>query len=177
MPEARGRGNGILASWDSRAGDASLVHAAQEVPRPMSEAPPPADPAAGPTALDTLHRQIHRTFLGAIAVSAVAAVLAGFADSEPALSQATTFAAIGLGLGCVVLRRLSTSPMIGPRAELRLGVAGLAAGAGLALLGAFVAWDQDAARTGLAYCGGAFILCARPPIPSHLRVRRRRIDV
>ncbi len=144
----------------------------------MPEAPTRPDATAGsePSSLDGLHRQIHRTFLGAIAVSAVAAAVSGFADTEPALSQSTTFAAIALGLGCVILRRLSTSPMIGARAELRLDVAGLACGAGLALLGAFIAWDQEAARTGLAYCGGAFILSARPPIPSHRRVRRRRLD-
>jgi hypothetical protein len=129
------------------------------------------------TELDLLHRKIHRSFLGAILVSTVAVVASGFAETEPAPLRTTTFVAVGLGLGCVILRRLTTSPMISPRTELRLGVAGLACGAGLALLGAFIAWDHDAARTGLAYCGAAFILCARPPVPAHLRVRRRHIDV
>ena len=132
--------------------------------------------SAGPAPLDELHKRVHRGFLVAIAVSAGAAALAGFPDSEPMPQQTTTLAAIALGLGCIVLRRLSTSPMIGLRAEFRLGAAGLALGAGLALLGAFTAWTQDAGRTGLAYAGAAFILCARPPVPSHLRVRRRRID-
>lgn len=126
--------------------------------------------------IDALHRKIHKSFLGAIAASAVACLAAGFADVEPTLARQTTFAAVGLGLGCVILRRLSTSPMLGPRAELRMGIAGLACGALLALLGAFVAWDQEAARTGLAYTGGAFILCARPPVSPQLRVRRRSLD-
>jgi len=119
---------------------------------------------------------MHRGFLVSIGVSAAAAALAGFPDSEPLPNQATTLAAIALGLGCIVLRRLSTSPMIEVRAEFRLGAAGLACGAALALLGAYTAWTQDAGRTGLAYAGAAFILCARPPIAAHLRVRRRRID-
>lgn len=126
--------------------------------------------------LDTLHRRIHRTMLGAIGVSALASILAGFAEVEPAPQPTTTFAAVAFGLGCVVFRRVSTSPMVGPRAEIGLGAAGLACGAALALLGAFIAWEHEAARTGLAYAGGAFILCARPPIPSRLRVRRRRLD-
>lgn len=137
--------------------------------------PEPPDPAAVAD-VDALHRQIHRTFLVAIAVSAAAAAFAGFPDPEPAPDPRITSVAIALGLGSIVLRRLSTSPMIGPRAELRLGVAGLACAAALALLGVFIGWSQGAGRTGLAYAGAAFILSARPPIPSHLRVRRRRID-
>ena len=136
----------------------------------------PSEPSEAENPLDTLHRRIHRSMLGAIGISALAAILAGFAEVEPAPDPTTTFLAIASGLGCVVLRRLSTSPMVGPRAEIGLGAAGLACGAALALLGAFIAWDHDAARTGLAYAGGAFILCARPPIPSRLRVRRRRLD-
>ena len=154
---------------------------ARPTPTPTEEKRlPPEPPEAGtppPGAeLDALHRRIHRTFLVAIAVSAAAAALSGFADAEPPPARATTMLAIGLGLGCIVLRRLALSPMIGPRAELRLGVAGLVCGAALALLGATIAWTQDAGRTGLAYSGAAFILCARPPIPSHLRVRRHKVD-
>lgn len=138
---------------------------------------PAPRPAPDPSPLDVLHRRVHRAFLVAIAVSAVAAALAGFPSPEPVPDRVTTAVAVGLGLCCVVFRRLSTSPMIGPRSEVALGSAGLACGAALALLGAFTAWTQGAGRTGLAYAGAAFILCARPPIASHLRVRRRRIDV
>lgn len=133
-------------------------------------------PLPSPTPLDDLHRRVHRGFLVAIAASAGAAALAGFAEAEPPPDGFTTTVAVALGLACVILRRLSTSPMIGVRAEFRLGAAGLASGAMLALLGAFMAWTHDAGRTGLAYAGAAFILCARPPIASHLRVRRRRVD-
>ncbi len=161
-----------MARRAATCGDAPLLHE----PQPPHDATPPTPGSDGPTAVDALHRQIHRTFLIAIAVSAAAAALSGFADHEPPPDQTTTAAAIAIGLSCVVLRRLSTSPMIGARAELRLGVAGLACGAALALLGAFIAWSDGAGRTGLAYAGAAFILCARPPIPSHLRVRRRRLD-
>jgi drug/metabolite transporter (DMT)-like permease len=145
---------------------------------PSLRAQPHPDPSrpTTPTPIDDLHRRMHRGFLVAIAASALSAGLAGFAKAEPPPDGFTTGAAVALGLACVVLRRLSTSPMIGPRSEFGLGAAGLASGAMLALLGAFIAWDHDAARTGLAYAGAAFILCARPPIPSHLRVRRRRID-
>jgi peptidoglycan/LPS O-acetylase OafA/YrhL len=138
----------------------------------------PAEPAGGPpspTNLDDLQRRVHRAFLIAIGVSAGFAALHGFAESEPPPHQTTTIAAVLLGLGCVVLRRLSTSPMIEARPEFWLGAAGLACGAALALLGTFTAWAHDAPRIGLAYAGAAFILCARPPIPAHQRVRRRSI--
>lgn len=115
--------------------------------------------------------------LAAILVSGAVAATSGFADTEPAPRQATTFAAVALGLFCVVMRRLSTSPMVGPRSEIALDAIGLATGALLALLGAWIAFNQDAGRTGLAYAAAAFILCLRPPIASHLRVRRRRIDL
>lgn len=143
-------------------------------PSQAPSSPPPPESDAQP--VDRLRRRIHRSMLAAIGASALVAATSGFADTEPAPGQATTIAAVALGLACVVLRRLATSPMIGPRAEIFLDAAGLACGAALALLGAWIAIEQDAGRTGLAYAGGAFILCLRAPIASHMRVRRRRID-
>jgi hypothetical protein len=145
-------------------------------PKPGAQTQPDRSMPDAPTPLDELHRRVHKGFLIAIAASAGIAALAGFSESEPPPDGFTTGVAVALGLACVVLRRLSTSPMIGVRAEFGLGAAGLASGALLALLGAFTAWHHEAGRTGLAYAGAAFILCARPPIASHLRVRRRRIQ-
>jgi hypothetical protein len=139
-------------------------------------APAPETADSGRPPIDALQRRIHRSMLAAILVSGAVAATSGFADTEPPPREVTTFVAVALGLVCVVMRRLSTSPMVGPRAEVALDAAGLATGALLALLGAWIAIDQDAGRTGLAYAAAAFILCVRPPIPSHLRVRRRKLD-
>jgi hypothetical protein len=126
--------------------------------------------------LDQTHRTIHRSTLFLLALAAVAALAAGLPDVEPVPDVETTMLALGLGAGCIVLRRFSSSPVIAPRTEMMLGIAGLACGACLGLLGAGLAWQAGAGRTGLAYAAAGFIFCIRAPAPLHARVRRHELE-
>jgi hypothetical protein len=86
-------------------------------------------------------------------------------DGEvPVVPDDYTYAAIGLGLGVVITRRLSTSPVMQPRSRARLGLAAMTFAALLGLLATTLGLQQGATQPALVFtlAGALFIL--RPPV-------------
>jgi hypothetical protein len=113
-----------------------------------------------------IHRT-HRSVLVLLALCALMIFARGFGGEEPPPDRLITVWAVGLALVGILLRRAGTSPQIQPRTALMFGLAGLVSSAALGLLGAYLAWTQGAAQTGLVYtlAGGIFALRA-PVLPS-----------
>lgn len=110
-------------------------------------------------------RTAHRATLVLVALLAGLAALQPRAPEEPAPDPSFTAVAFAFGVGTIVLRRLSSSPVITESTRLTLAVCTYACGVALAGLGSYLAMDFGQARTGLAFALGAFILCLRPIAP------------
>lgn len=138
--------------------------------RPPTAPVAPSDGAPDPTPLVEALRRTRRSVFVLLACSAGAIVLGGFAGDEPPPDAVTTTAAIGLGLGTIVLRQLGGSPVIGARTRMFLLVGSLVCAGALGLLGVFVAWSAGGARTGILFTLAGVIFAARPHAPA-LRAR------
>lgn len=115
-------------------------------------------------ALNRSLRQLHHCVLGLLAACALAAALAPGAGGGNALPpRSYTLAAIGLALGTVVSRRLSTSPVVGPRAQPRLAVASLVFAAVLGLVAAALGLQHGATQPALVFTLAAAVFVLRPP--------------
>jgi len=87
----------------------------------------------------------------------------GIGGDEPPPDRVATTAAIGLALGCIVLRRLAASPVIGAGTAHALALASLALAGGLGPLGLGLALVHAAPRSGLVYCLAGVIFSLRLP--------------
>ena len=113
--------------------------------------------------LDRTLRTSHRAVLAMIALSAVlSAIQLGDGDDD-APDPTITTVAIALGLGTVLARRVSTSPVISLRPRVTLLVCAYACAVALAVLGTFVALTRGQSQIGLMFALAAGIFSLRPP--------------
>ena len=115
--------------------------------------------------LDRTLRTTHRTVLVMIAACALLCAFQPRVGKEPAPDPTTTTVAVALALGSIVCRRASTSRVIPPGTRVTLLACTWACGFAIALLGAFLALEQERTRTGLLFCLAAAIFCLRPAPP------------
>jgi hypothetical protein len=121
--------------------------------------PPPQTATFGP---DAWLKRAHRLALIAIAGCAVVAAIAdGTPDAPP--DRTLTTGGVALALVCVLSRRFSVSPVMRERARVLLGSVSLAAAVGVAAIGAVIPWQGGDIRQGVAFAGGAALLCLRRP--------------
>jgi hypothetical protein len=119
-----------------------------------------------PPAIEPLARWLrlaHRGVLGLLIGCALGIVARGFGGEEPPPDRVATSAAVGLALGCIVLRRLAASPVIRTRTAHIVALACLALAAALGPLGIALALSHDAPRSGLVYCVAGLIFSLRRP--------------
>ena len=107
---------------------------------------------------------LHRSVLALLAACALSAWLSGdpeLADAAP--PRDWTLAAVGLAVGIIATRRLASSPVIGLRASVRLGIASLVLAGALGLLAAALSWQFGASQSALVFALAAAVFVLRPP--------------
>ena len=115
-------------------------------------------------ALNRSLQRLHRCVLGLLAACALAVVLApGVAWGDALPPRSYTLVAIGLALGVVLSRRLSTSPVVRVRARTRLAVASLVFAALLGLVAAALGVQHGATQPALVFTLAAAVFVLRPP--------------
>jgi len=103
--------------------------------------------------------------LGLLAACALAAVLAPAGeDGDVMPPRVYTVTAIGLALGVVVNRRLSTSPVAGLRARTGFTIAYLVIAALLGLVAAALGLVHGATQPALVFTLAAALFVLRPPV-------------
>lgn len=108
-------------------------------------------------------RRAHRSALVTLALCAVFCALQQWPQEEPPPDRHTTVVAVALALSTIVLRRFSTSPVMGARPRVGVLMASYGAAVALGLTGAYAASMLSAVQTGLVFCVAAAIFCLRPP--------------
>lgn len=134
----------------------------------MSTLPPtPNSAAQAHAALDAALRRLHRIVLLLLAACALTTLFLAPAAAKGADAAAVppnyTLAAVGLGLGVVVARRLATSPVMQLRTRARLSIFSLVFAGLLGLLATMLGLQHGATQPALVFtlAGAVFIL--RPP--------------
>ena len=119
-------------------------------------------PQTGGSGPDAWLKRVHRLALVAIAGCALVAASAdGTPDALP--DRTLTTGAVALALACVLSRRFSTSPVMQERTRALLSAVSLATAVAVAAIGASIPWQGGDVRQGLAFAGGAALLCLRRP--------------
>jgi len=138
---------------------------------PRRQAPDSAAPAepseAARAALDAALQRTHRAILLLLAACAITIVFVAPTDDTGGeagiVPEGYTLAAIGLGLGVVVTRRLSTSPVMELRTRARLSIASLALSGLLGLLATRLAFATGVTAAALTFTLAAALFILRPP--------------
>ncbi len=138
----------------------------------MAEPAQSEDQSPPSAALGTALRNTHRAVLALIAVCLLVSLTAEAPADEPPPDRTLTLIALCVAAMAIVLRRLSTSPVLSPRTGLFLSLGALLACAGVALAGAYAAVSLAATQTGVAFslAGGIFAL-RRPEVLRRLQAR------
>lgn len=129
----------------------------------MSRQLPPTPPDPGRT-LARAVRTLHRCVLGLLAACALVVALAAESSSaQDVPPRSYTLVAVGLALGVVATRRLSTSPVISARACARLSIVSLALAGALGLVAAALGAQHGATQSALVFTLAAALFVLRPP--------------
>ncbi|MCH2185532.1 hypothetical protein MK280_06630 [Myxococcota bacterium] len=145
------------------------LRAAMTALRSQNDPPENATAEGSPIEATDLQRALQRTHRSVLILLAACAgwiLLQGFGPEESPPERGWTTLGVGLGLGCVVLRRLGASPSRSPRTGFFLIIAALVFAATLGLLGSWIAATTGATRTGLLFTLAGLIFSLRPSRPA-----------
>jgi len=107
---------------------------------------------------------LHRCVLGLLVACALVVALAAESGDEQAIPPRNyTLIAVGLALGVVSTRRLSTSPVISARARARLSILSLTLAGALGLVAAMLGAQHGAKQSALVFTLAAALFVLRPP--------------
>jgi hypothetical protein len=120
----------------------------------------PTAPDSAP--LERAMRNTRRSVLGVLATCALLIFVHGFGGDEPPPDRLVATAAIVLALGAIVMRRVSTSPVIRPKTSIFLRLGALMTCAALGGLGVYLAYGLATPLSGILFTLAGIVFALRP---------------